>query len=114
MLRLFKSTTVFDKQWTELGLDDDDQYKLELEIMNDPSLGKTIRGTGGLRKIRFALEGKGKSGGIRVLYIDIIVMETVYFISAYAKSQQESLTDEEKKSLKAVVEQIKKEGGKHR
>ena len=114
MLRLFKSTTIFNKQWSDLGLDDDDQYRLEIEIMNNPNAGKIIRGTGGLRKVRFAIEGKGKSGSIRVLYVDFVIVETVYFIGAYAKSAQESLTDEEKTSLKNMVQQIKREGGKKR
>ena len=56
-----------------MGLNDEDRRKLENEIANNPSIGKVIRGTGGLRKMRFALGGSGKSGGTRILYVDFVV-----------------------------------------
>lgn len=63
MTRTFIQTREFTKNWDGLGLDDDDLRRLELQIISDPQIGAVIRGTGKLRKMRFALENGGKSGG---------------------------------------------------
>ena len=106
--RMFISTPEFDKKWEALGFDVEDLRRLENEIVNNPQAGAVIQGTGGIRKIRFAFEGKGKSGGVRVLYIDILISENVILLGAFAKNEQDNLTHEQKKTLKRIVEQIKR------
>lgn len=62
MTRTFIQTDEFVKNWERLGLTDDDMRRLELEILKNPKIGSVIRGTGGLRKLRFSFENKGKAG----------------------------------------------------
>ena len=111
MERTFVYTAIFDKQWENMGLNDEDQRQLELEILRNPNAGKVIIGTNGLRKVRVALEGRGKSGGARVLFIDIIIAEVVYFIYAYQKGEQDNISHAQRKQFKALVTKIKKEIG---
>ncbi|MDR0446302.1 MAG: type II toxin-antitoxin system RelE/ParE family toxin [Oscillospiraceae bacterium] len=106
---MFCSTKEFDKRWERLGLGDEDRRRLEGAITENPKIGSVIRGTGGLRKMRFAFEGQGKRGSTRVLYVDLIVRDLVYLIGVYAKNEQETLSDEQKQMLKAVVDIIKRE-----
>ena len=63
------------------------------------------------RKIRIPIEnkGKGKRSGARVIYVDIELKETIYFINVYTKDEKDDLTEEEKKAFKAVVKILKEE-----
>ena len=109
--RVFFSTFEFDKQWKRMGLDDEDQRRLENEILVNPKIGAVIRGTGSLRKMRFAVEGKGKSGSTRILYVDFVVYERVYLIYAYPKGQKDNVSPEEREIFKKIIEQARKELG---
>jgi hypothetical protein len=60
----------FEREWRRLGLTDDDRRALERDLLENPAKGSLIAGTHGIRKLRRPLEGKGKSGGIRVFYFD--------------------------------------------
>jgi len=106
--REFISTHEFDNQWERMGLDDNDLRKLENEIIKNPKVGKVIQGTGGLRKMRYALEDKGKSGGSRVLYVDFVIFEKVYFIYTYPKGVKEDITPIERKQFKNLITKIEK------
>ena len=75
--------------------------------VKNPKAGKIIQGTGGLRKIRIPMEEKGKRGGARVLYVDIELKESIYFVNVYSKNEKEDLTEDEKKAFKAVVKILK-------
>lgn len=109
MNRTFIEVPIFTKKWKELGLTDENLRDLENKLLEDPKSGDVIQGTGGLRKIRIPLEHKGKSGGGRVIYVDIELKETIYFINVYTKNEKDDLTEDEKKALKEVVK-ILKEG----
>jgi hypothetical protein len=112
--RMFVSTFEFDRQWERMGLDDEDRRRLENEIVDNPQIGPVMRGAGGLRKMRFALDGKGKSGSARVLYVDFVVFERVYLITAYPKSQKENISPADCELYKKMIEQTKRElGGKN-
>lgn len=91
-------------KWKALGLTDDDLLRLELDLLADPKLGPVIKGTGGVRKVRFAFENRGKSGSIRVIYIDFEVYEKIFLLTAYAKADQDNLTKGERNDLKGLVE----------
>jgi hypothetical protein len=108
MEREFVMTPEFEKQWEILGLADADLRRLQLAILENPGVGAVVRGTGRLHKMRFAFEGQGKSGSSRVLYVDFVVQETVYLITAYAKSKKDNLSKEERNSLKKLVDAIEK------
>ena len=109
MEREFVILPDFDLQWERLGFSDDDLSILQEAIKKDPRLGAVIPGTGGVRKMRFAFRGRGKRGSARVLYIDIIIAQTVILLGAYAKNEQESLSGAEKHSLKSIVGLLKEQ-----
>lgn len=109
MNRTFQEVTSFTKKWQELGLTDEDLRRLENILLKDPKAGKAIIGTGGLRKIRIPIEERGKRSGGRVLYVDVEVKETIYFVNVYTKNEKEDLTEEEKKAFKAVIKILKEE-----
>ncbi len=104
--REFIHTKVFDRSWKEIGCDDDDLIELQKAICENPRGYPVIPGTGGVRKMRIALDGKGKSGGARVLYIDFYLRETVGLLYAYSKHDQENIDDSERKALKLMIETI--------
>lgn len=102
--RIFVELPSFMARWKALGLTDDDLLRLELDLLDNPKLGPVIKGTGGVRKVRFAFENRGKSGSIRVIYIDFEVYEKIYLLTAYAKAGQENLSKAERNDLKQLVE----------
>lgn len=109
MNRTFIEVPIFTKKWKELGLTDNDLRELQNILLNDPKTGKVIQGTGGLRKIRIPMENREKSGGSRVIYVDIELKETIYFINVYSKNEQDDLTEDEKKAFKTVIKILKEE-----
>ena len=97
---------IFDKQWRAMGLDDNDLQALQIELLKDPQIGSVIKGTGKLRKMRFAFPNRGKSGSSRVRYVDFVLAETIYLIFAYPKNEKDNLTDEERNNIKKMIEKI--------
>lgn len=106
MTRLFVMLPEFEKQWAKIGLTDDDLRRLQSELLKNPKAGDVIQGTGGLRKIRFAFEHKGKSGGSRVAYVDFAYYEKIYLITAYSKNDKENLSKSEQNNIKKVIEML--------
>ena len=102
--RIFVELPSFMARWKSLGLDDTDLLRLEIELINNPKVGAVLKGTGGVRKIRFAFEDRGKSGSVRVIYIDFEVYEKIFLLTAYAKSDQANLTKKERNDLRGLVE----------
>lgn len=90
-------------------LDEKELHSLEDELLKDPRRGRTIPGTGGFRKIRVAVEGRGKRGGARVIYYYVDRRGTIYFIMAYPKNVQENLTEAEKRVLREIAGELEKE-----
>jgi hypothetical protein len=88
------------------GLLDAEQLRaLENELLEAPEAGSLIVGTGGVRKMRFAARGKGKSGGVRVLYVYAKREQRIYFLLTYPKNVRDSLDQGEKNGLKKWVRQ---------
>jgi hypothetical protein len=69
-----------------------------------PDAGVIIPGSGGLRKLRWRLEGRGKRGGARVIYYWMKGENVIYLVFGYAKSKQEDLTREQLRILRQLVE----------
>ena len=110
MNRIFVYTEPFLNCWKAMGLNDDNLMTLENILLADPEEGSVIPGTGGAWKLRISLsDNRGKSGGGRVIYVDIFDKEKTYFLFAYPKNIQKDLTPEQKKAIKKVIEAIKKE-----
>ena len=76
-----------------------------------PKAGRIIQGTGGLRKVRFARPGQGKSGGTRVIYYYHNDAKPILLLLIYAKADQDNLTGAQKVQLKKHVETITDEFG---
>lgn len=96
-------TSVFTRRIKEL-MDDDEYKELQEALVNRPEMGVIIQGTGGLRKVRWKLEGRGKSGGVRAIYYWMTEDEQIYMLYVYPKSEQEDLTSDQKTVLKTIVE----------
>ena len=109
MTREFVYTATFQRSWKAMGLDDNDQKLLEEALLKNPQAGDVIEGTGGARKMRIQLEGRGKSGGGRIIYVDVFEKEKLYLLLAYPKNVQDNLTPEQKKMIQKLIETIKKE-----
>ncbi|NLM11399.1 MAG: addiction module toxin RelE [Clostridiaceae bacterium] len=109
MQREFVRLPEFEKCWQSMGLSEDDIRKLEETLCEDPQKSDLIRGTGGLRKLRWPLPDKSKSRSIRVVYVDFVVYERIYFITAYPKSKKDNLTDVERKEIRKLIELLSKE-----
>lgn len=109
MTRKFIYTAPFRKCWKAMGLDDDSLLELEKILLENPEIGDVIEGTGGARKMRIRLEGRGKRGGGRVIYLDVFEQENLYLLFAYPKNVQENLTPDQKKAISKIIEEIRKE-----
>jgi hypothetical protein len=96
-------TPIFTKLIT--GLMSDDEYKgLQEALVTRPEMGALIKNSGGLRKVRWSLAGRGKSGGVRVIYYWMSADDQLYMLLAYPKNEQENLTDAQVSALRKIVE----------
>ncbi|MDZ4054611.1 MAG: type II toxin-antitoxin system RelE/ParE family toxin [Phenylobacterium sp.] len=94
------------KRLRKLGAADIDVLAMENAIAANPEAGALIRGSGGMRKVRFGFGQSGKSGGGRTIYYVITDEDVVYLITAYAKVDKEDLTPEEIKLFKVLIEEL--------
>ncbi len=109
MTRTFVELPVFRSRWKDLGLTDADLIRLQTELLADTKVGDVMRGTGGVRKMRFAFRHKGKSGSIRVIYIDFEVYEKIYLLTAYTKNEKDNLTQEEQNEIRKLIAMLEKQ-----
>ena len=99
----------FKDDWKSNCSGDDDElslWALEILIMRDPEGPPVVSGTGGMRKIRFALPetDKGKSGGIRVCYTYFAEYHIVLMMMAYPKNRKDNLSSKEKAGIKEYLD----------
>ena len=86
---------------------DDDQYRLlQAVLMERPESGDLIRGSGGIRKVRWSERGKGKSGGLRVIYYLITRREHLLFLTVYRKSEMSDLSPAEIRRLRDLIKNL--------
>lgn len=107
MTRTFIELPLFRDKWKKLGLSDDDLKKLQEQLLLDPKVGAVMKGTGGVRKMRFAFEHRGKSGSVRIIYVDFEVYEKIYLITAYSKNEKDNLTESERNEIHRLIEILK-------
>ena len=98
----FVESPVYSEQIDDL-LSVEDHRQLQLYLLEQPDRGDIIKGSGGLRKLRWAELGRGKRGGIRVIYY-LWRGDTAFMLFAYPKNQQEDLTPSQAKLLKNLIE----------
>ncbi|MDL2238467.1 type II toxin-antitoxin system RelE/ParE family toxin [Christensenellaceae bacterium OttesenSCG-928-K19] len=109
MNRKFIATPAFDRYWKGLGLGDEEQRGLEKMLLENPRAGVVIPGTAGARKVRIEFGGKGKRGGARVIYVDILEHGNIFFLAAYAKGAQENISEADKKAIANLIGLLKTE-----
>lgn len=87
-------------------LTDDEYAGLQNVLVENPERGDIIKGGGGIRKLRYALFGRGKSGGVRVVYYWLRDDQQVYMLLIYPKSKKDDLTDRETALLREFVKEL--------
>jgi mRNA-degrading endonuclease RelE of RelBE toxin-antitoxin system len=97
-------TPIFTKQL--LSTLSDNEYRLFQNILRErPDAGKVIPGSAGFRKLRWAAEGRGKRGGLRVIYYWFTARGSILLLFIYPKNVQDNLTPDQLKQLKKIVEE---------
>lgn len=100
----FIETRVFTRQITALA--SDDEYRLLQEsLLRRPAHGVVIKGTGGIRKLRWGDQSRGKRGGLRVIYYWHVQRELFLMLYTYSKNEQKDLTADQKAILARAVRQ---------
>lgn len=100
---LFIEASVFTKRLPGI-LDDASYHQFQVHLAAHPLSGDLIAGTGGLRKIRWSGAGRGKRGGVRVIYYYVDEESQIWLLLIYAKNEKQDLSAAEKKVLKQLVE----------
>lgn len=98
----FYETNIFTEQIVDL-IDDDSYVKLQASLIVDPEAGDLIPRSKGLRKVRWRAPGRGKRGGIRVIYY-LVHREEIFMLYAYAKNDRADLTSDQIRRLRDLVE----------
>ena len=101
---IFIETPVFTRQIKDL-VDDDEYRTLQLRLVARPDAGDLIPRSGGLRKIRLGVAGRGNRGGARVIYYWVGARSRIYMLRAYAKNVQADLTEQQLRVLRTLVKQ---------
>ena len=94
---------IFQKLWPRYW-DEDERAEFACFIALNPEAGSVIRGSGGVRKIRWVREGTGKSGGVRIVYLARNEVGEVYLLTLYAKSESENISLSTLKEIRRVLE----------
>lgn len=89
-------------------LDEDELTLLISYLAANPTSGDLVPGTGGLRKLRWALPGRGKRGGARVIYFVHSERMPLFLLTAYAKNERADLSQDERKEFRNLVKQLAK------
>jgi mRNA-degrading endonuclease RelE of RelBE toxin-antitoxin system len=96
---VFVETPIFTRRIGDY-MDDDEYGRLQAFLGNHPEQGQIICGSGGIRKLRWAGSGRGKRGGLRVIYYWWVAKDRISMLTVYPKSEQDDLTAEQLKQLK--------------
>ena len=98
----FVETRLFSRLVVEY-LTDEEYVKLQGELIQNPEAGTVVRGSGGVRKLRWAAPGRGKRGGYRVIYFVRRPKEIIWMLTIFPKSETDSIPGH---ILKGIREEI--------
>jgi len=96
-------TSVFTRRVQDL-LTDEEYRELQTALINRPTAGTLLQGSGGLRKVRWALPGRGQSGGARVIYYWAVEQGQLLMLFMFAKNERDDLSPAQRKMLRQIVE----------
>ena len=85
-------------------LTDDERDRFAVFIAQNPMAGSVVRGSGGVRKVRWAQKGMGKSGGARVIYYNRLDNGEIWLLTIYAKADRSNIPAYELKLIKEVID----------
>ncbi len=105
---VFVETSLFSRLLGDY-LRDDEYRLLQNHLIEYPDAGDVIRGSGGVRKVRWASGGKGKSGGVRVIYYWAKADEQTFFLTLYGKGEKENLSAADLKRVAKLLEELTNE-----
>jgi hypothetical protein len=97
-------TSIFTRQVNE-QLTEEEYCQLQIALADNPGLGRIIKGSGGLRKIRWMLRGHGKRGGVRIIYYWAVADDRLLMLFLYPKNVRSDLTPAQIAKLRQIVEQ---------
>lgn len=96
-------TSIFTRQVTAI-LTDQEYKGLQEALVSRPTLGDVIVGSGGLRKVRWSGQGRGKRGGTRVIYYWATRQDQLLMLFIYSKNQRDDLSQSQLKTLHRIIE----------
>lgn len=99
-----KETSIFTRRIQQI-LNDESYRLLQLHLVHQPEAGNVIRGSGGIRKIRWAPTGSGKRGGARIMYYWAVDANTILMLFAFAKNEQSDLSPDQLRQLASIVKE---------
>ncbi len=84
----------------------DDGYRgLQMYLMQKPDAGDLVRGSGGVRKVRWAPDGRGKSGGVRVIYYWKKPNHEIWMLTIYSKTERSTISGHILKKIAEAIDQ---------
>lgn len=101
---VFIETPLFTKLVSDY-LSDEEYAELQQVILLRPEAGTVIPGSGGLRKLRWAVGQQGKRGGLRVIYYWVTADSIIYLLFLYRKNEQEDLTPDQLRVLRRLIKE---------
>lgn len=108
----FRKTSYYISSLKKAKVSEQDEAKLLSELAENPLKGDVIPNSGGFRKIRMSISGRGKRSGARVIYLYVITAteddDVIYLVMAYAKNQKTNLTASELKTLRELSKEIRR------
>lgn len=101
----FVEIPYFTNKWRHLGLSDEDLHALQLTLIENPRRGTVMKGTGGLRKIRFSPPSarRGKSSAYRVGYVYFEEYDLICLLAVFAKKDEQNVPKAQQNELRRVI-----------
>lgn len=99
----FVETPLFSKT-LERYLSDEEYAELQLLLSEHPDAGEVIPGSGGIRKLRWAVKGRGKRGGLRVIYYLHLAQGQIWLLTLYSKNVKADIPAHVLKKIKEAIE----------
>ncbi|HKW54313.1 MAG TPA: type II toxin-antitoxin system RelE/ParE family toxin [Stellaceae bacterium] len=93
---------------------DEERASLVDYLAYNPTAGDLVRGTGGVRKLRWALEGRGKRGGARVIYFYHSADLPLFALTAYAKNERADLSEKDRSDFRGLTKRLVESYGRRR